>query len=188
MPRKLCNRKGSINSILPLGKLLRFSEYLHDDQGQVEVCLCFDRDNAGHCIITGKISTEVNVLCQRCLVATKVTLISDVDVKVADSDSDAKQIVLSNADPIEKLKFVECQAGELDLRSLIEDELIMSLPIVVNHNNSDCSDELNSLQQQAQKQKSSKGSITRLEELAKLKQELKLSKDSSGDKNNNQNE
>lgn len=180
MPRKLCNRNASINSTLPLEKLQRLSEYLHDNQGQVEVSLSFDRDDAGFCYISGKVKADVNMQCQRCLKATAVDLESQVTVKVADSDEDVEQITQSSSDPLEKLEVILCDEGELDLLSLIEDELIMTLPIVASHESEECSDELNTLHDKVrQEQKSddhslgSKTSIKGLEALEKLKQALK---------------
>ncbi|MFT5321165.1 MAG: hypothetical protein ACI934_001313 [Pseudohongiellaceae bacterium] len=180
LPRKLCNRNASINSTLPLGKLLRLSEYLYDDQGQVEVSLSFDRDEAGFCSISGSVKADVNMACQRCLEATAINLLSEIAVKVADSDSDAEKISESSSDPLEKLEVILCDEGELDLLSLIEDELILSLPIVASHGNEDCSKDLNIIHDQAREEQKStdsslgnQSSIKGLEALEKLKQELK---------------
>ncbi|MBT5484211.1 MAG: hypothetical protein HOH14_12610 [Gammaproteobacteria bacterium] len=180
LSRKLCNRNASINSTLPLGKLLRLSEYLYDDKGQVEVSLSFDRDEAGFCIISGSVKADVTMACQRCLEATAISLLSEIAVKVADSDSDAEKISESSSDPLDKLEVILCEEGELDLLSLVEDELILSLPIVASHDNEDCSKDLNILHDQARDEQESTDSslgnqstIKGLEALEKLKQELK---------------
>jgi len=180
LSRKLCNRNASINSTLPLGKLLRLSEYLYDDKGQVEVSLSFDRDEAGFCIISGSVKADVKMACQRCLEAAAVSLSSEIVVKVAESDSDAEKISESCSDPLDKLEVILCEEGELDLLSLVEDELILSLPIVASHDNEDCSKDLNILHDQARDEQAStdsslgnQSSIKGLEALEKLKQELK---------------
>lgn len=179
MPRKLCNRNGSINSTLPVAKLLRLSEFLHDNNGHAEVSLSFDKDDAGHCLITGSLKADVNMVCQRCLEATEVKLASDFAIKVAESDKEARDMAQSSANSLEQLEVVRSEEGELDLLSLVEDELIMSLPIVASHADKDCSDTLKSLQQQAKQvgESQTSGSIQGLEALAELKQALKEQND-----------
>ena len=179
MPRKLCNRNGSINSTLPVAKLLRLSEFLHDNHGQAEVSLSFGKDDAGHCLITGSLKADVRMVCQRCLDATAVKLASDFAIKVAETDKEALDIGRSSANTLEQLEVVRSEEGELDLLSLVEDELIMSLPIVASHDDKDCSDTLRSLQQQARQagESQTSGSIKGLEALAELKQALKEEND-----------
>lgn len=179
MPRKLCNRNGSINSTLSVAKLLRLSEFLHDNHGQAEVSLSFDKDDAGHCLITGSLKADVRMVCQRCLEATDVKLASDFAIKVAETDKEARDIAQSGINTLEQLEVVRSEEGELDLLSLIEDELIMSLPIVARHTDKDCSETLTSLQEQARQagENRTSGSIQGLEVLAELKKALKEESD-----------
>ena len=178
-PRKLCNRNDSINSILPVEKLLRLSEFLHDNHGQAQVSLSFEKDDAGHCLISGNLTADVRMLCQRCLEATEVKLASDFAIKVAETDKEAQDIAQSSANNLEQLEVVRSEEGELDLLSLVEDELIMSLPIVASHADKDCSKTLQSLQQKARQagENLASGSIQGLEALAELKQALKEEND-----------
>lgn len=177
-PRKLCNSNGSINSIIPLDKFLRFGEYLHDNQGQAEVFLRFDRDEAGHCFIDGTVKADVSMICQRCLKATPVALESAFEIKVADSDGEAGRLAQGGADQLGKLETVICDDGEIDLLSLVEDELILSLPIVASHEDENCSKMLNTLHDESGEfQRTQKGSIKGLEELEALRQELKQNSD-----------
>jgi len=171
--RKLCDGNGTINSSIPLGKLLRLSEYLDDQSGQAEVCLSFDRDASGCCCLTGTVSASVNMVCQRCLDVTKVELASALDIKIAGTEKEAQRIAESSADPLEKLEVVVCDDGEFDLLSIVEDELIMSLPIVAVHDNEQCNAALNSLQNSAENPEPDRqGNIKGLDVLEKLRQEL----------------
>lgn len=180
MPRKMCNRNGSINSSIPLGKLLRLREYLHDDHGQAQVCLSFDRDESGYCRIQGTVKAVVNMLCQRCLENTAVTLASDLALRVADNDAEAELIAQASTDPLERLEIVVCEdGGELDLLSVVEDELIMSLPIVASHPDDHCSKVLNTLQREDGKQPARLGNIKGLDALEKLRAKLQQGKDNN---------
>lgn len=189
VPRKWCDRNGTINSSIPLGKLLRLSEYLDDDHGQVEVRLDFDRDAGGICCLTGNINARVNMQCQRCLETTTVDLASELAIKVAGSDREAGKIADYVADPLDKLEIVVCEDGELDLLSVIEDELIMSLPIVAAHDNDQCNKRLGKLNREAKDldihSKSTQSNIMGLDVLEQLKQELKQQDgNKAGDTNN----
>ena len=176
IPRKLCNRNGSINSTIPLGKLPRFSEYLDDDQGQAEVCLSFDRDASGHCVITGSVKTDVSMPCQRCLEPTSIGLHADLALKVAEDDGEAERMAQAALDPNDRLGIVVCTEGQLDLLAVIEDELIMALPTVARHEDSQCSRALNKLQDGAANlaDKTGGNGLAALEELRQvLKQQDK---------------
>lgn len=178
-PRKLCNRNGSINSTIPLGKLLRLSEYLDDNHGQAEVFLSFDRDEAGHCVISGSLQADVSMQCQRCLEPTPVHLSSDLALTVAEDEDEAQRIAASCADPHGKLEIVFCEDGQLDLLAVIEDELIMSLPTVAAHADDGCNATLNDLHSQArQSAATEQGNVKGLEALEELKKALKEEKDS----------
>jgi len=177
-PRKLCNRNGSINSTIPLGKLLRLSEYLDDLHGQAEVSLSFDRDEAGHCVITGSLKAVVNMQCQRCLEPVRVTLDSGLELKVAEDEDEAQQIAGSSDDPHDKLETVVCEDGQLDLLAVVEDELIMSLPTVAVHDDEHCNATLNELHDLAREPgDGGQGNVKGLEALEVLKQALKQEKD-----------
>ena len=172
-PRKWCDRNGTINSSIPLGKLLRLSEYLDNNHGQAEVCISFDRDAGGHCCLTGSVNATVNLQCQRCLRPVAVALASKLDIKLAANDVEAGRIADSAADPLERLEIVVCDQGELDLLAVIEDELIMSLPIVASHEDAACNDAFNALHAGGRQEDGrARANIKGLDVLEKLKQEL----------------
>jgi len=172
-PRKWCDRNGTINSSIPLGKLLRLSEYLDENHGQAEVCLSFDRDASGTCCLTGTVTARVSLECQRCLKPVAVDLESAVAIKVAANEADSARIAESAADPLEKLEIIVCDDGELNLLSVIEDELIMSLPIVASHADEQCSEAWNRLHAQPpDTARAGQGNIKGMEVLEKLRQEL----------------
>ena len=180
MARKLCQQNGTINSSIPLGKLQRLSEYLHDNHGQAEVCLSFDRDESGLDVISGNFNATVNMQCQRCLESVTVDIQSECLMRIAPSESKAEEMAERAGNDPESLDIVICEDGQLDLLAVVEDELIMSLPIVANHETDTCSDSLNDLKQEAavgQDEKAAgQGNIQGLEQLEALKKELELKK------------
>ena len=175
--RKLCQQKGTINSTVSISKLQRFSEYLHDEDGQVKVSLHFDKDETGYRVVRGQIETTVRMLCQRCLEPTVVeVVVSELAVTLADSETEASKIADKFSGPLDKLEIIVCEEGELELLSLVEDELIMSLPVVVAHEDKHCNTELNVIQASSHSVEPAQGNIEGLEVLEKLKIELQKDK------------
>ena len=170
--RKLCQQKGTINTLVSFGKLQRFCEYLLDQDGQVKVDLHFDRDESGHKVIKGQIETNVRMLCQRCLEATYVEVASECSVTLADTETEAKKIAERYSGSLDKLEIILCEEGKLELLTLLEDELIMSLPVVAVHDDENCNTELIAIQDSAHTLEPVRGKIEGLEALEKLKIEL----------------
>jgi len=169
--RKMCQRNGTINSSIPLGKLQRLSEYLHDNHGLAEVCLSFDSDENGIDRLSGTVHATVKMQCQRCLEAVRVELASEFILRIAEDEANAREIAEQFGT---ELEVVSCIEDQLDLLAVLEDELIMDLPIVASHDDDNCSDRLNQLKQSAEKAvPKGQGNIQGLEQLAALKEELK---------------
>jgi uncharacterized protein len=174
--RKLCQQKGTINSTVSISKLQRFSEYLDDHDGQVKVSLHFDKDESGYRVVRGQVETTVSILCQRCLEPTEVGVASELTVTLADTEAEANKIADRFSGPLDKLEVIVCEEGELNLLTLVEDELIMSLPVVVAHEDKNCNTELNAIQADSDSVESVQGNIEGLDALEKLKIELKKDK------------
>ena len=171
-PRKLCHGNGTINSTIPLAKLLRLGEYLDDNHGQAEVFLSFSRDESGLCALAGEAAADVRMLCQRCLDTVDVHLTTTFRLYIAEDEEDAVRIGQKMAEHHDNLDVVVCDDGKLELMTVVEDELIMSLPIVAAHDDLACSEKLNVLREKAEKAVSQQGNIKGLDSLEELKKAL----------------
>jgi len=129
--RKLVASDASIAAREPLASFQRLGAMLESDAGDVEVQLRFFIDEQRLRRIDGMVRTEVQVLCQRCLQPMSVPLDSEFAVAVVWSDDEAEHL------PRELDPYI---AGEepQDIRDLIEDELIISLPFVSYHEPGQC--------------------------------------------------
>jgi len=129
--RKLVASDASIAAREPLSSFKRLGAMLEGGEGDVEVQLQFFVDEQRLRRIDGSVKTEVKVLCQRCLQPMAVALDSDFAVAVVWSDDEAEHL------PRELDPYI---AGEepQDIRDLIEDELIISLPFVSYHEPGQC--------------------------------------------------
>jgi uncharacterized protein len=138
---KLFARKGVISAALPVSRLQRFSGYLHQPCGDVAVFLAFGHDEEGRKLLSGTLKASVQVLCQRCMGPMPLAIASSLELLVSDEGRQPGQ---------EALEVVSMEEGNLDVVGLIEDELILSLPLAPVHDDNDCSTALNSYREQTQ--------------------------------------
>ncbi len=122
----LAEREAILSGEIELRQLTRLRDVLHSDSGSVQARLKFSRQASVFVTAELKFDAAVDLICQRCLepmqhrVAENVSLVLlDKDSTQGDLDNAREAVVLDN----EKLKPA----------SLIEDELIVALPIVPRH-------------------------------------------------------
>ncbi|MCE9687499.1 MULTISPECIES: 23S rRNA accumulation protein YceD [Shewanella] len=118
--------------VVPGQQLKRLNELCAGDCSDVTVSLECGVDLQGIVYLKGKAVTELTLICQRCmtLYTTEVT----VDFCFSPCRTPAEIDELPDAyDPI------ECnEIGEIRLHQLIEDELIVAMPIIPMHEGTDC--------------------------------------------------
>lgn len=125
---RLAARSARIRSVTPVSAMTRLAALLVDAKGSVDSELFFSERQW----IDGEASTTVRVDCQRCLEPMSVALDADIRLAVDADDAslpDDREAVSSND-------------GEISLLALVEDELILALPIVPMHAEGECSVQL----------------------------------------------
>ena len=130
-PFKLARQRRSLQGVLKLDTMARLTELLADSQGDVTVDLQFGVDEQGVSYMRGHLSAQVALICQRCMEPVTVPLEAEVAVGFAVSDERARAMPES---------YEPCILTEENalLSELIEDELILALPIVAMHPNESC--------------------------------------------------
>jgi len=81
--------------------------------------------------VRGDCSAQVSVLCERCLEPMRQQIDGRFDVLSVDRPQEADQLPADQA-------VVEAPRGQLDIATLIEDELILGLPVVPRHEDTAC--------------------------------------------------
>jgi len=128
--RKLCDGQQTITGHVDLSTLTGFCSYLQSDQGQVDVQLHFSRDNAHRPTIRGKAEIKgVQIGCQRCLDAISIDIIGEMNIAIVLNEEQAQKL------PTEYDPWL-LEDKKLDMRELIDHEMILNIPIVAYH--SDC--------------------------------------------------
>lgn len=130
-PGKFADSGERLEGQLQLQELDRIRELNLDGDAAVRFSLAFDRDEKGAVVITGELSGQLTVACQRCLNPMRLTLQSRINVGVVD---DPKQMV---ALP-EELEPVIAEEHKVSLLRLIEEELLLAMPLSPVHELSAC--------------------------------------------------
>lgn len=125
-PRKLADRGTTLEGDLQQASLPRLSAQLADNAGTVHVKLMFDRNERRAALIRSEFSAEVKMICQRCLEIAALPIHGEYIYAVV-KEGASDQSVPKGYDALE--------VGEepLDLLTLVEDELLLALPIVPVH-------------------------------------------------------
>jgi uncharacterized protein len=128
-PWQLANTSGQLNGQLALAEMPRLTSLLLNTDGLVDVTLQGGVDNQGIRFITGRLQTCVQLLCQRCLQPLSLLLCAEINLGLVLSESQINNLPKQ----YEPLLTEE----ELTLLELVEDELILALPIVPKHSQED---------------------------------------------------
>ena len=92
-----------------------------------------DIDNQGLVVLHGKASGELSLICQRCMDEFTYSLAADYCFTPVASESEDLEL------PDDYEPVVVDEFGQIEIKKLIEDELILSIPIVPKHPVEDCS-------------------------------------------------
>lgn len=130
-PLRLARSGAQLHGRLVLAEMERFAPLLADAQGEVEVMLDFDIDAERRAFMRLRLRTEVSLVCQRCLGPVRHVIEVERLLGVVTSEAQAGKL----PGIYEPLYVTE---EPLFLREVIEDELILSLPIVPRHNEGEC--------------------------------------------------
>ncbi|WP_253481790.1 YceD family protein [Natronocella acetinitrilica] len=120
------DQRREVLGVLPVAGMARLCELLTDDRGSVDVALKLGRDIGRRPVISGELHLNVWLLCQRCLQAFEWRATLPVSIGIVASEAEAEALP-------ESLDPLIVDDGELRLHALIEDEVILGLPIVARH-------------------------------------------------------
>jgi len=127
--RKIFAQQALIKGIIPVSRLLRFCDLIAANDGDVQVDLKFALDDSHRRVIEGILDTKVQVICQRCLEPMQIELHDEFRLAVVESEKQAEALPKS-LDPwlSEDIKLV--------LAEVVEEQLILCMPIVSYHEHS----------------------------------------------------
>jgi len=97
----------------------------------VRAKLSFERDERHAVVIHSQLEVEVKMVCQRCLDQVTLPILSECDYAVVKEGANTQSVP-------QGYDVLEVGEDPLDLLALVEDELLLALPIVPMHDPKDC--------------------------------------------------
>jgi uncharacterized protein len=122
----LADREAALSGELQLSKLTRLVGMLRSDVGSVRASLKFGQRRGGRIEVELTYTAAVELTCQRCLEPYRHELAGRANVVLVEAGS-ASDAVPEGYEPFEIVD------GRLLPAELIEDELIVSMPLVPKH-------------------------------------------------------
>lgn len=125
-PWRVSEQGLAYSGVVELADFSRLTPLLARQEGVVSYTSRFSRDRIERPMITGHVEVTLWQTCQRCL--------QDVAIQV---DSDFQLVVVQGLDEAEALSEefdpLLAEDAEIDLLDLLEEELLLSLPVVALH-------------------------------------------------------
>ena len=123
---KLVSDRAVLQGIIPLHRFSRLAQLLENDNGNVQVRLEFQKARKRRALVVGHASIETRLICQTCLLPLTVPVEVTVRLNLVRSNQ-----ALFELNQDEDGLVVEDSL--VALVDLIEDELIVNLPMVPRH-------------------------------------------------------
>lgn len=164
-PYKLAAHGGEVAGEAPLEQFQRLTSYLFDAVGNVEFKLVFGETEKGMPFVTGRISTVVRRECVNCSHAVEEKVDFIPQIVVVKSEDEASELD-------EALDPVILTDEKIELVNLIEDEIILALPILARHPEGQCDPSYYTWKAEQETQKKNDGATQKenpFSVLAKLK-------------------
>ena len=139
-PLSLCKRGGELVGEIPLDSMERLKATVVNVVGGASVELKFSISGRAEKLITGQIGAVVFAECQRCLQPVELKLNCNVNLQLVKDEAAAAELV-SEREPL--LFQID---SEYQLLEIVEDELLLSLPIVALHDKEVCQISANKLE------------------------------------------
>lgn len=135
MPRRLPDRIDALRraeqgaelcGYVALARMPRLAGTLYDREGEAYAELRFERDLQGIRFIAGRVAARLRLICQRCLEPMEVRVERGLALGLVRTESEAERL------PAEYEPLL-VGSGSLAIAEVIEDELILGLPLVALH-------------------------------------------------------
>ena len=129
--RKLAAAGGTISGSIPLAELGRVRSELATAAGEVDIDLRFGIDDEGYRVIEGSVTATIELVCQRCLEPVSVPVASELRLAMVWSEDERPSLP-------SRFEGVVVGTDATDVFELIEEELLLALPLVPRHENARC--------------------------------------------------
>ncbi len=131
-PFLLASSAATVDHSFTIKEFERVATLLLEQSGTVTVHLRFGVDGAQIPFLSGALSVNLQIPCQRCMEAMTVPVESSFNMGLIRSEDESK-LLSEQYEPL----LVDGKA--FSLLEFVEDELILAIPVVVTHEPDECS-------------------------------------------------
>lgn len=131
-PRRYAEKRRLLSGELPVKEFSRLASSLIEPEGRVHFNLDFDLDEEKRRIVSGTASSCLKVECQRCLSPMPIELKAEINLAIVKDEATAK-LLPKRYDPL-----VLAVGDEVSIVDLLEDELLLELPLFAMHESDQC--------------------------------------------------
>ncbi|WP_113905795.1 23S rRNA accumulation protein YceD [Aliidiomarina celeris] len=129
----------SFEGVVPSGNLNRLQEMLLSPCNDPEVFVVFDRDEQNIVYFRGSAKVDVSLTCQRC--NEPMSVLVNAEFQYAPVNKKVKAEDLPEYYDAAEMN----ELGEVSLHEIVEDELIIALPLVAMHTDENCAIDRNTM-------------------------------------------
>ena len=130
-PMRLCTLGKAYDGEVALADLARLSPLLASTEGVAKFGLAFGTDEEHRPVVDVSVRARLALRCQRCMQPMQLEVDSSSRLAVVSGPDEAERL----PDELDPLLLEE---DRLELRSLVEDELILALPPAPRHRPEEC--------------------------------------------------
>jgi len=130
-PLRLADQGVELKGSYSLSTFTRLVPLLCKVEGDVCFRLCFTKDIKGRRVVKGELVAHLCLPCQRCLMPFWFSIEREISLGIVEDLTAADQLPIE-MDPL----LVE--EGSTSVRTMVEDELLLALPVVAMHERTDC--------------------------------------------------
>ena len=133
--RKIFLQNQELSGSISLTDLTKLDGILNSDKGSLIAHLRFFENKSGQRIISGILKAKIEVLCQRCLQPLDLVIEDDINLILVETERKAKGLE-EIYDP-----WIS-ETHKIKLTDLVEEQLLLALPIVCLHSDPNCLEKL----------------------------------------------
>ena len=123
----------SFKASLPLARFSRFLTLVAKAEGEIKVELSFFVDEAHLIHAMLRLDAPVSLTCQACNGLVSYAIVEETFFQFAKTDAEAEAL------PLQVQALVLDETGNLNVDEMLEDALILALPMFPRHEKKDCS-------------------------------------------------
>lgn len=131
-PYALADKQSDMAGEIGRERLSRLEEATEGVLRSAQASLSFGRDESGRRVVSGQVNGTVNLLCQRCLKAFQYELAGSFKMALVYNDEMARAL------PTDLDSLLLLPDQPLDIAQIVEDELLLCLPMHAVHPEGEC--------------------------------------------------